>query len=199
MTQTVEIKWKSLEFDMDEVPWLGEFFTEPLQIEKGVLVLSEKPGWGMDVDEEGYGVFPYYAYALESWHRVPGDAHEIVLQADQDTKSSVTWTATEPNGFAKHWYGNAQLQDGVRTLGFSGADGALLWSAPLDAPGDWFHASSDDAPPCWDAHTRDHDADTRLCSAATPSLDMPPAAGAPRSTSGPKQPCLTYIYLSPGS
>ena len=41
-----------MEFDVDEVPWLGEFFTEPLQIEKGVLALSEKPGWGMDVDEE---------------------------------------------------------------------------------------------------------------------------------------------------
>ena len=62
------------------------------------------------VDAEGYVVFLYYVYALESWDRVPGDAHEIVLQADQDTKSTVTWTATEPNGFAKHWYGNAQLQ-----------------------------------------------------------------------------------------
>ena len=41
-----------MEFDVDEVPWLGEFFTEPLRIEDGKLILSEKPGWGMDVDEK---------------------------------------------------------------------------------------------------------------------------------------------------
>ena len=41
-----------MEFDVDEVPWLGEFFTEPLSIENGKLILSEKPGWGMDVDEK---------------------------------------------------------------------------------------------------------------------------------------------------
>ena len=41
-----------MEFDVDEVPWLGEFFTEPLIIEGGKLILSEKPGWGMDVDEK---------------------------------------------------------------------------------------------------------------------------------------------------
>ncbi len=40
-----------MEFDVDEVPWLGEFFTEPLQIENGELVLTDKPGWGMDIDE----------------------------------------------------------------------------------------------------------------------------------------------------
>ena len=41
-----------MEFDVDEVPWLGEFFTEPLRIEDGKLILTEKPGWGMDVDEK---------------------------------------------------------------------------------------------------------------------------------------------------
>ena len=41
-----------MEFDVDEVPWLGEFFTQPLRIEDGKLILSEKPGWGMDVDEK---------------------------------------------------------------------------------------------------------------------------------------------------
>ena len=41
-----------MEFDVDEVPWLGEFFTEPLRIENGKLILSEKPGWGMDIDEK---------------------------------------------------------------------------------------------------------------------------------------------------
>lgn len=41
-----------MEFDVDEVPWHGEFFTEPLPLENGHLVLTEKPGWGMDVNEE---------------------------------------------------------------------------------------------------------------------------------------------------
>ena len=41
-----------MEFDVDEVPWLSDFFTDPLQIENGVLVLTEKPGWGMDINEQ---------------------------------------------------------------------------------------------------------------------------------------------------
>ena len=48
ITPNIEI----MEFDVDEVPWLGEFFTEPLRIEDGELILNGKPGWGMDVDEE---------------------------------------------------------------------------------------------------------------------------------------------------
>ena len=41
-----------MEIDIDEVPWMSEFFTEPLMIENGELVLNQKPGWGMDVNEE---------------------------------------------------------------------------------------------------------------------------------------------------
>jgi L-alanine-DL-glutamate epimerase-like enolase superfamily enzyme len=40
-----------MEFDPDEVTWLHEYFTQPLVIENGELVLSERPGWGMDVNE----------------------------------------------------------------------------------------------------------------------------------------------------
>ncbi len=47
-----------MEFDVDEVPWLNEFFTEPLIIENGVLVLTEKPGWGMDVNEKAVKKHP---------------------------------------------------------------------------------------------------------------------------------------------
>ena len=47
-----------MEFDVDEVPWLGEFFTEPLRIENGELILTEKPGWGMDIDEEAVRARP---------------------------------------------------------------------------------------------------------------------------------------------
>ena len=47
-----------MEFDVDEVPWLNEFFTDPLILENGVLVLSEKPGWGMDVNEKAVKKHP---------------------------------------------------------------------------------------------------------------------------------------------
>ncbi len=47
-----------MEFDVDEVAWLNEFFTEPLIIENGVLVLTEKPGWGMDVNEKAVKKYP---------------------------------------------------------------------------------------------------------------------------------------------
>ncbi|WP_370216366.1 mandelate racemase/muconate lactonizing enzyme family protein [Thalassolituus sp.] len=47
-----------MEFDVDEAPWLHEFFTEPLPIENGELVLSDKPGWGMDVVEEAVRAHP---------------------------------------------------------------------------------------------------------------------------------------------
>lgn len=47
-----------MEFDVDEVPWMGEFFTEPLNIENGELLLTDKPGWGMDVNEEAVRARP---------------------------------------------------------------------------------------------------------------------------------------------
>ena len=47
-----------MEHDVDEAPWMSEFFTEPLTIENGELVLTEKPGWGMDVNEDGVRARP---------------------------------------------------------------------------------------------------------------------------------------------
>jgi galactonate dehydratase len=47
-----------MEFDPDEVGWLHEYFTEPLVIENGELVLSERPGWGMDINEEAVRAHP---------------------------------------------------------------------------------------------------------------------------------------------
>ena len=47
-----------MEFDVDEAPWLHEFFTEPLPIENGELVLTDKPGWGMDVVEDAVRARP---------------------------------------------------------------------------------------------------------------------------------------------
>ena len=41
-----------MEFDVDEAPWLHEFFGA-IAYENGELVLTDKPGWGMDVVERG--------------------------------------------------------------------------------------------------------------------------------------------------
>ena len=53
-----------MEFDPDEVSWLHEYFTQPLVIENGELVLSERPGWGMDVNEEAVKARPPRAFSL---------------------------------------------------------------------------------------------------------------------------------------
>ena len=47
-----------MEIDIDEVPWMSEFFTEPLVIKNGELVLSDKPGWGIDVNEDAVRARP---------------------------------------------------------------------------------------------------------------------------------------------
>jgi len=53
-----------MEFDPDEVGWLHEYFTQPLIIENGELVLSERPGWGMDVNEKAVRARPPRAFSL---------------------------------------------------------------------------------------------------------------------------------------
>ena len=53
-----------MEFDPDEVGWLPEYFTQPLAIENGELVLSERPGWGMDVNDEAVKARPPVAFSL---------------------------------------------------------------------------------------------------------------------------------------
>ena len=42
-----------------DVPWRDEIITEPLQIEDGHLVLSDRPGWGVDINEEALARHPY--------------------------------------------------------------------------------------------------------------------------------------------
>lgn len=44
--------FRVLEFDVDEVPWRRDLVTHPVQVENGELVLSERPGWGMEINEE---------------------------------------------------------------------------------------------------------------------------------------------------
>jgi galactonate dehydratase len=39
------------EYVVDEAPWVKSFFTHPLQIDGGTLVLPDRAGWGTDIDE----------------------------------------------------------------------------------------------------------------------------------------------------
>ncbi|MGA0569684.1 mandelate racemase/muconate lactonizing enzyme family protein [Variovorax sp. VNK109] len=43
--------FRVLEFDIDEVPWRKDLVTHPVTIQNGELILSNRPGWGMDINE----------------------------------------------------------------------------------------------------------------------------------------------------
>ena len=41
-----------LEIDLDDVPWKMDLLTDPFVIENGELIVSDRPGWGTDINEE---------------------------------------------------------------------------------------------------------------------------------------------------
>ena len=41
-----------MEIEIDDVPWKDDLVTHPPVIENGELVLSDRPGWGTEVNEE---------------------------------------------------------------------------------------------------------------------------------------------------
>ncbi len=43
--------FRIMEIDLDSAPWRDEFVTATPVIENGMLVLSDAPGWGADIDE----------------------------------------------------------------------------------------------------------------------------------------------------
>ncbi len=43
--------FRIMEIDIDSVRWRDEFFSAPPVIEDGMLVLGDKPGWGIEVNE----------------------------------------------------------------------------------------------------------------------------------------------------
>lgn len=49
----------SMEFMDPDVPWRDEIITEPLRINQGRMELNDKPGWGVDIDEEMLAKYPY--------------------------------------------------------------------------------------------------------------------------------------------
>lgn len=44
--------FRIMEIDVDDVPWINSLVTRAPAIEKGVLSLSDAPGWGAEVNEE---------------------------------------------------------------------------------------------------------------------------------------------------
>ncbi len=50
--------FRIMEIDIDDVPWKDELVTHPPRIENGELILSERPGWGTDIDEKVVAAHP---------------------------------------------------------------------------------------------------------------------------------------------
>ncbi|MEM7078570.1 MAG: mandelate racemase/muconate lactonizing enzyme family protein [Pseudomonadota bacterium] len=50
--------FRIMEIDIDDVAWKDDLVTHPPVIENGELVLSERPGWGTDVNEEAVRAHP---------------------------------------------------------------------------------------------------------------------------------------------
>ena len=49
----------NMEFMDPDVPWRDEIVTEPLRVRDGHLEINDKPGWGVDIDEEALSRYPY--------------------------------------------------------------------------------------------------------------------------------------------
>ena len=50
-----------LEFDQDDVPWRDAVLTHPLDVREGHLYLSDRPGFGADLDESEIACHPFRA------------------------------------------------------------------------------------------------------------------------------------------
>jgi galactonate dehydratase len=50
--------FRIMEYEVDDVPWKSELVSHPPVIEKGELVLSMRPGWGADVNEDAVTAHP---------------------------------------------------------------------------------------------------------------------------------------------
>ena len=50
--------FRIMEIDIDDVPWKDDLVTHPPEIVDGEYVLSDRPGWGTDVNEEAVAAHP---------------------------------------------------------------------------------------------------------------------------------------------
>ena len=49
----------NMEFMDPDVPWRDEIITSPLNVRNGHLSIDDKPGWGVEIDEEALARYPY--------------------------------------------------------------------------------------------------------------------------------------------
>jgi galactonate dehydratase len=50
--------FQAMEYVVDEVPWMQDFLTHPLDVVDGVMKLPTRPGWGTDIDEAALKAHP---------------------------------------------------------------------------------------------------------------------------------------------
>lgn len=51
--------FRIMEYEVDDVPWRGEFYTHAPEIKNDVLTVSDRPGWGTDVIEQAVLARPW--------------------------------------------------------------------------------------------------------------------------------------------
>lgn len=51
--------FRIMEYEVDDIPWKSDFFTHHCVIENGELVLSDRAGWGCDVNEDAVAARPW--------------------------------------------------------------------------------------------------------------------------------------------
>ena len=60
---------EAYEINIDQVPWRDELFTAVPEIVDGHLILPDRPGWGVDLNEEALAAHPPRPSAgLTKWH-----------------------------------------------------------------------------------------------------------------------------------
>jgi galactonate dehydratase len=50
--------FRIMEIDIDDIPWKDDLVTHPPEIVDGHLIMSDRPGWGTDVNEEAVAAHP---------------------------------------------------------------------------------------------------------------------------------------------
>jgi galactonate dehydratase len=61
--------FRIMEIDIDQVPWRDELFMSVPEIVDGYLILPDRPGWGIDLNEEAVRKHPARPSAgLTQWH-----------------------------------------------------------------------------------------------------------------------------------
>ena len=50
--------FRIMEIDIDDVPWKDDLVTDPPEIVDGHLIVSDRPGWGTDINEDAIKAHP---------------------------------------------------------------------------------------------------------------------------------------------